>query len=78
VAQRSIEVFIGRLITDEVFRGAFIADPLAAIRLFVDAGQELTQVEIAALLATPADFWDQVADTVDPRLQKASLQSSNR
>jgi hypothetical protein len=76
VAQRSIELFIGRLITDEGFREAFIHNPDAAVRMFVDAGSELTTVEIAALLATRADFWERAADQVDPRLQKASFHST--
>jgi hypothetical protein len=78
VAQRSIEVFIGRLVTDESFRDAFIGDPPTAIRAFVDAGHELTTVEIAALVATGPDFWERVADQVDPRLQKASFQAVSR
>jgi hypothetical protein len=75
VAQRSIEVFIGRLITDEEFRAAFIINAPEAVRAFIDAGYELTAVEVTALRAMRADFWDRVADQVDPRLQKASLQS---
>ena len=74
LAQRSIEVFIGRLITDEAFRGSFNNDPMAAVRTFIDTGHELTTVEITALVGTGADFWDRVADQVDPRLQKASFQ----
>jgi hypothetical protein len=78
VAQRSIEVLIGRLITDEGFRGAFIGDPTAALRAFIEAGHELTTVEISALVATGPDFWERVADQVDPRLQKASFQPLSR
>ena len=78
MAQRSIELFIGRLITDEGFREAFIHNPGGAIRVFVDAGSELTTVEVAALLATRADVWERVADQVDPRLQKASFHSLSR
>ena len=78
MAQRSIEVFIGRLITDEGFREAFIQNPGGAIRMFVDGGSELTTVEIAALLGTHGDFWERVADQIDPRLQKASLSFSRR
>ena len=75
VAQRSIEVFIGRLITDEGFRQAFVIDAAAAIRGFVDTGQQLTAVEVAALAGMKPEFWDFVADQVDPRLQKVCLQS---
>jgi hypothetical protein len=78
VAQRSIEVLIGRLITDEGFRDAFMRDPMAALRTFIDAGHDLTTVEIAALVATGPDFWERVADQVDPRLQKASFQPLSR
>jgi hypothetical protein len=78
VAQRSIEVFIGRLVTDEGFRDAFIDSSMTAIRAFIDAGHELTAVEVAALVATRPGFWERVADQIDPRLQKASLQSFSR
>jgi len=71
--QRSIEVLIGRLITDEDFRRLFIMDPRAALETAADWGLSFSQSEIAALIATDRDLWDQVADQIDPRLQKASL-----
>jgi len=37
------------------------------------AGYELTRIEIAAVLSTPADVWSRAADQIDPRLQKSSL-----
>jgi hypothetical protein len=75
VAQRSIEMFIGRLITDEKFRAAFAANSPAALRQFIESGHELTTVEIAALTATRTDLWAHVADRIDQRLQKANLSS---
>jgi hypothetical protein len=78
VAQRSIELFIGRLVTDEEFRETFIRNPPAAVSTFTGAGLELTSVEIAALLATRADIWERVADQIDSRLQKVSLHSFAR
>jgi len=75
VAQRSIEMFIGRLITDEGFRGAFVTNASAALRQFIESGHELTTVEIAALIATRTDLWADVADRIDQRLQKANLPS---
>ena len=73
MAQRSIEILIGRLLTDEAFREAFLIDPSPTLQVFRDAGHELTKLEIAALLAAPADFWKDVAEEIDPRLQKANL-----
>jgi hypothetical protein len=71
--QRSIEVLIGRLITDEDFRRLFVRDPHGVLLEAGDWGFSLSQSEIAAFVATDASLWDQVADLVDPRLQKASL-----
>ena len=78
MAQRSIELFIGRLITDEGFRESFLQDSRTAIRMFIETGPELTTVEVAALLTTRRDIWERVADEVDPRLQKTSLHSFSR
>jgi len=71
--QRNIEVLIGRLITDEDFRRAFVSDPHAALAAADDWGLHLSHHEIAALVATDQKLWDKVADQIDPRLQKASL-----
>ncbi len=73
MAQRSIEILIGRLITDEAFRSAFHRNAPATLTRFMESGYELTPVEITALRATPADLWERVADRIDPRLQKASF-----
>ena len=78
MAQRSIELFIGRLVTDEEFREAFIRNPAAAVGQFVDSGLELTNVEISALLSTRGDIWERIADQIDSRLQKVSLQAYAR
>jgi hypothetical protein len=73
VAQRSIEVLIGRLLTDEAFRAAFLKNPSTALQIFREAGHELTPLEITALTAMPSELWNEVADEIDPRLQKANL-----
>ena len=76
MAQRNIEILIGRLITDEAFRAAFRTDAVAALIGFTEAGYELTPLEIAALRATSPHVWERAAEHVDPRLQKASLDGS--
>jgi hypothetical protein len=73
VAQRSIEILIGRLVTDEAFRSAFRADAPATLIRFAESGYDLTALEIAAMRATPPDVWERAAEHIDPRLQKASL-----
>ena len=71
--QRSIEVLIGRLVTDEAFRSAFRRDACATLIEFAESGYDLTALEIAALRATPSKVWERVAQQIDPRLQKASF-----
>jgi hypothetical protein len=78
VAQRSIEILIGRLITDEAFRDAFLANRVLALQVFIETGYELTTVEVSAIHATPAMLWQIVADQVDPRLQRAKLSGEPR
>jgi len=73
VTQRSIEMVIGRLTTDEEFRQRFMDDPHLVLVELLELGTHLTHVEIAALIATDPTLWERVADAIDPRLQKASL-----
>ncbi len=74
MAQRSIEILIGRLITDEAFRSAFRKDTGTTLTGFIESGYDLTPLEITALRATPAGLWDRVAEKIDPRLQKMSFE----
>jgi len=73
VSQRSIEILIGRLITDEAFRNSFLRDPRRAVATFVESGHEVTAVEMDAIAAVAREFWHYAAAEMDPRLQKASL-----
>jgi hypothetical protein len=77
VAQRSIEILIGRLITDEAFRAAFLADPGRLLTTFAETGYELTAVERAAVIATRVDLWIELSRLLDSRLQKAAFTTSN-
>lgn len=73
MAQRDVEGVIGRLATDEEFRRRFLADPASTLGGLVEQGVGLSRAEVAALMATDPELWDRVAETLDPRLQKASL-----
>jgi hypothetical protein len=48
-------------------------NPATALQIFCEAGRNLTPLEFAALLATPPALWNEAADEIDPRLQKANL-----
>jgi hypothetical protein len=73
VAQRIIEMLVGRLITDEEFRSQFLRDPENTLLGLCDRGLELSRTEIAALVNTDPTVWGRTADAIDPRLQKASF-----
>lgn len=74
--QRSIEILIGRLVTDEEFRREFQEDPDGTLRRACDCGLCLSDFEVRALVATDTALWDRIADEVDGRLQKASLKNA--
>ena len=75
LAQRIVEMLIGRLITDEQFRSEFLENPETTLRGLVDRGVELNRTEIDALMATDRTLWVRSAESIDPRLQKISLRN---
>lgn len=75
MSQRIVELLIGRLITDELFRTEFVQDPEKVLLALCDVGFELSRTEIAALVNTDRTLWARTAEAVDPRLQKASLKN---
>jgi hypothetical protein len=75
MSQKNVELIIGKLATDEEFRRLFQTDRERVIQGEMERGTELTRSEVAALFATDISVFDRVAETLDPRLQKASLKS---
>ena len=73
VAQRSIEMLIGRLITDERFRTDFLSSPEDTLNDLCALGLDLSRAEIAALLNTDPALWIRAASQIDARLQKVNL-----
>jgi hypothetical protein len=69
---RSIEVIIGRLITDDAFRAAFHRDAYATLERAAELGLALTPGEIRAVLATDRSLWGRVALALDARLKKVT------
>ena len=73
MTQRNIEVVIGRLLTDEDFRQTFVRNPQRALVELLERGTLLSNAEIAALVGVDGAVWAQMAEQIDPRLQKASF-----
>ena len=59
--QRHIELIIGRLLTDEQFRSAFLRDARQALAGAEDGGLFLSPYEVTALLATDRSMWERMA-----------------
>ncbi len=78
MAQRFIEMLIGRLITDERFSADFTAAPGYTLQALNGQGIELNCVETAALVGTDPGVWERAAQQLDPRLQKIDLATEAR
>lgn len=76
MTQRSIEMIVGRLVTDQAFRETFLRDPGRALVELIEQGIPVSATEMAALAAVDSAIWQRVAGEIDPRLQKASLKNS--
>lgn len=74
MTQRSVELVIGRLVTDAAFRRAFARAPAEVVRMLERGGHALSPVEIAALVATSPEVWARAAEALDPRLRKVDFE----
>jgi hypothetical protein len=73
MSQKSVHVFIARLLTDEDLRGHFLNAPEATLDAFRTQGYELTDGEVDALLQTDRDVWAAAAARILPaRLSRRS------
>jgi hypothetical protein len=73
MSQKTVQLLIGRLLTDEECRFRFLSDPLGTLVAMRDQGFELTGSEIQALVRTERAFWNDAADRLDSQLQRCSL-----
>lgn len=76
MSQRAVEMVVGRLVTDEAFRHAFVQQPRQVLDQLVAQGLSLTDTEIRALTRTRAGLWAETGEQLDPDLQKASLKTN--
>lgn len=75
MTQRHVERLLGRLLTDEDLRTAFIRDARATLEALRDQGLDLTDAEIEAFLSKPPGTWRDMANQVPARLKKCSLRT---
>jgi hypothetical protein len=75
MSQRSIELVIGRLATDEEFRQRFEKSRLSTLEELVASGLPLTPVERRALLELNLAACKRFAMWLDPRLQKINVRN---
>jgi hypothetical protein len=73
MSQRTVQLIIGQILTDEEFRSSFLDQPTATLTALRDRGMELTNVEIDALAQTDRRFWAVGAEWIDTRLQRCRL-----
>lgn len=69
---KNVELLIGRLATDPVFRRRFAGDPRGLLRELVARGFELTSVEIDALASLDVSAVGAFAKALDRRLRHAA------
>jgi hypothetical protein len=70
VSQESVEILLGKIITDDETRARFFRAPAETCR---NLGLALTEVEMDALGAVPSHAVRQLAMSLDPRIVRAAL-----
>lgn len=78
MAQRTVQLIIGQILTDEELRSDFLERPLATLTAWRDRGFELTNGEVEALVRTDRRLWLHGARWIDPRLQRCRLNGRDR
>jgi hypothetical protein len=76
MSQKTVQLLIGQIVTDEELRRRFLRQPLETLTTLRDQGIELTTSEIEALVDTDKHFWSSAAARIHPRLQRCCLRTS--
>ena len=78
MAQKTVQLIIGQILTDEELRSDFLERPLAMLMSLRDRGFELTDTEMDALMETDRRLWRWGAQRIDSRLQRCRLNVVDR
>ena len=76
MSQKTVQLLIGQIVTDEELRRRFLRTPRETLSALRDQGVELTASEIEALVETDRQLWTSAAARLDRRLQRCCLRSS--
>jgi hypothetical protein len=76
MSQKTVQLLIGRLLTDEDLRARFVERPRDTLTELREQGFDLTEDEIDALARSDAQVWPSMARRIHPRRQRCSLRSS--
>ena len=77
MSQRTVEVVIGKLLTDEELRRRFMQKPLDTLIALREQGYELSNGGVEALLETDTAVWSWCAGRISACLQRCSLRDAH-
>ena len=72
MAHKTVQLIIGRILTDEPFRDRFVGDPAGTLSSLRDLGYDLTPLELDALSNTNRELWQHGPEWIDARLQRCA------
>ncbi len=78
MSQKTVQLLIGRLLTDEDLRAQFMERPLETLARLREDGYDLSPCEIAALVEGDQRMWAAMARRIHPRLQQCSLRAASK
>jgi DNA-binding NarL/FixJ family response regulator len=73
MSQRGVQLVIGRLLTDQLFRDRFVQQGRMCLARMRDNGIELSDAEIDALIEADPRVWAKLAAQLDTRLHVDGL-----
>lgn len=75
MSQKTVQLVIGWLLTDDELRRQFVERPRETLGELRDKGYALTPDEVDALARSEPGAWPLMARHIHPRLQRCSLKS---
>ena len=78
MSQWGVQLVIGKLVTDEVFRQRFEAEAQESLSKLCEQGIDLDDTEVAAFLDTDSRLWSTIATQIDHRLRRARVSRTSK